>query len=117
VAAGDRRRARHHQLEHLVANAALIAVVGHGVGEPPDDAELSLRLAEQEQAGVGRLVAAGEIDCELLAADGWQVEGKQRIVGHGGCGARLVREAHRQDNDLLRESRTLHHSRQTPSHD
>jgi hypothetical protein len=34
-------------------NAALIAVVGHGAGEPPADAELALRLAQQEQAGVG----------------------------------------------------------------
>jgi hypothetical protein len=23
----------------------------------------------------------------------WQVEGKQRILGHGGCGAGLIREA------------------------
>ena len=100
-----------------MANAALIAVVGHGVGEPPAYAELALRLAQQQQTGVGRLVAARKIDCELLAADGWQVEGKQRIVGHGGCGARLIREARRQDNDLLRELRTLRHSRQTLSHD
>jgi hypothetical protein len=54
-----------------MANAVLIAVVGHGSSKPPAYAELALRLAEQEQAGVGRLVAAEEIDCELLAADGW----------------------------------------------
>jgi hypothetical protein len=34
----------------------------------------------------------------------WQVEGKQRILGHGGCGAGLIREATRRSNDLLRVS-------------
>src|SRR5262245_29838824 len=53
VAAGDRRRARHHQLKHPVANAALIAAVGHGVGEPPAYAELAFRLAQQQKTGVG----------------------------------------------------------------
>jgi hypothetical protein len=81
------------------------------IGEPPDP-QLSRSHAQR-----WRLVAARKIHCELLAADGWQVEGKQRIVDHGGCGAGLIRKAHRQDNDLLRESRTLRHSRQTPSHD
>jgi hypothetical protein len=54
--------------------------------------------------------AAVKIDCEFLAADSWQVEGKQRIVGHGGCGARLIREATRRNNDLLRESLASRHS-------
>jgi hypothetical protein len=35
---------------------------------------------KQQQAGIGRLVAAIKIDCEFLAVDGWQVKGKQRIV-------------------------------------
>ena len=48
--------------------------------------------AQQQQAGIGRLVAAVKIDCEFLAADRWKVEGKRCIVGHGGCGARLIRE-------------------------
>jgi hypothetical protein len=41
----------------------------------------------------------------------WQVEGKQRIVGHGGCGAGLIREATGRANDLLRESASSRHSR------
>lgn len=57
--------------------AALIAAGEHGLGQPPDDAELALRLAQQQQAGVGRLGTAREIDCELLAAEGWQ------HLGHG----------------------------------
>ena len=30
-----------------------------------------------------------EINCELLAPDGWQIEIGEHIVGHGGCGARV----------------------------
>jgi hypothetical protein len=41
----------------------------------------------------------------------WQVEGKQRIVGHGGCGTGLIRKATRRSNDLLRESASSRHSR------
>src|SRR6202011_2179514 len=48
---------------------------------------------QQQQTGIGRLVAAVKIYCEFLAADTWKVEGKRRIVGHGGCGARLIRDA------------------------
>jgi hypothetical protein len=51
-----------------------------------------------------------------VAADGWQVEGKRRIVGHGGCGAGLIREATCRNNDLLRESRPLRHRRRKNSH-
>jgi hypothetical protein len=56
------------------------------------------------------LIAAFEIDGEFLAADGGQIERKQRIVGHGGCGTRLIREATRWNNDLLRESAAFRQS-------
>ena len=91
--AGDRGGARHHQLEHRVADAAGVAPIGHRRGQPPADTKLALGFAQQQQAGVGGLVAAGKIHCEFLAVDGWQVEGKQCIVGHGGCGGGLIREA------------------------
>jgi hypothetical protein len=57
------------------------------------------------------LVAAVKINCEFLTADRWKVEGKQRIVAHGGCGARLIHGAVCFDNDLLRESRPWRYSR------
>jgi hypothetical protein len=53
---------------------------------------------------------------EFLAPDRWKVEGKQRIVGHGGCGGGLIRDATCLDNDLLRESLASCHSRLAISH-
>jgi hypothetical protein len=60
----------------------------------------------QQQAAIGRLVAAVKINCEFLTADRWKVERKQRIVVHGGCGGALMHIAIRRNNDLLRESRS-----------
>ena len=111
VAAGDRRGARHHHLEHRVPDAIWIATIRHRIGEPTAHTELALRLPEQQQAAVRRLVAAVKIHCEFLAADTWKVKGKRCSVGHGGCGARLIRDATRLDTDLLRESLALRHSR------
>ncbi len=54
-----------------VPDAGLVAPVGHGVGQPPAHAKPPLSLAQQEQTSVGGLVAALEINCELLALDGW----------------------------------------------
>ena len=111
VAARDRRDARHHHLEHLVTDAARIAAIRHRIGKPSAHPELALRLPQQQQTGVRRLVAAVKIHCEFLALDRWQVEGKRCSVGHGGCGARLIRDAIRLNTDLLRESLALRHSR------
>jgi hypothetical protein len=51
---------------------------------PRWEPKLPLDLAQQKQAPVRGLAAAFEINCELLAPDGWQVEGEGLIVGHGG---------------------------------
>jgi hypothetical protein len=68
---------------------------------------LPMKMSEAQRSG---LVAAIKIHCEFLAPRSWQVEGKQLIVGHGGCGARLIRDATCLDNDLLRESLACRHS-------
>jgi hypothetical protein len=39
----------------------------------------------------------------FLAPDRWKIEGKQRIVAHGGCGGGLMHIAVRWNTDLLRE--------------
>jgi hypothetical protein len=71
VAAGNRRDPRHHHLEHIMTDAARIAPVRHRGGEPPAHPELVLRLPQQQQTGIRRLVAALKIDCEFLAMDRW----------------------------------------------
>jgi hypothetical protein len=111
VAASDRRCARHHHLKHCVEDAIGIASIRHRLSKPSANTELALRLAQQQQPGVAGLVAARKIDCEFLAVDGWQVEWKQRIVGHGGCGAALIPWQLVGTTICLCESATSHHSR------
>jgi hypothetical protein len=94
-----------------VPDAVRIAAIRHRIGKSPAHTELALRLPQQQQTAIGRLVAAVKIHCEFLAAHTWKVEGKRRIVGHGGCGARLIRDAIRLNTDLLRESLASRHSR------
>ena len=36
---------------------------------------------EQQHARIRRLIAAVEINCELLPRDGWKIEGKLRSIG------------------------------------
>jgi hypothetical protein len=45
VTAGDGEGARRDQLDHLMPDAALVAPIGHCVGESPTDTEPPLRLA------------------------------------------------------------------------
>src|SRR5262245_28060763 len=80
LAARDGCDARHHHLEHIVPNAARIAAIRHRIGKSSAHPELALRLPQQQQAAVRRLVAAGKIHCEVLALDRWQVKGKVASV-------------------------------------
>jgi hypothetical protein len=111
MAAGNRRDPRRHQFKHSVPDTAQISALRHRIGKPPAYPKLAFRLPQQQQAAVRRLVAAVKIDCEFLAMHRWQIEGKHSIVGHGGCGARLIRDATCLDNNLLRESLVPRHSR------
>ena len=51
------------------------------------------------------------VKIKSVAMDRWQVEGKQRIVDHDGCGAPLIRDATCLDNTLLCESGAPRHGR------
>lgn len=93
VAAADRQRAGLDQLDERMLDPGWITAIGQAGGEPRADAGCALGLAQQQEAAVRGLVAAIEIDCELLAADGWKIEGKQRSFGHGGVAPRFGREA------------------------
>jgi hypothetical protein len=59
----------------------------------PAHPELALRRSQQQQTAIRQLIAASKINCEFLAPDRWKVEGKQRIVAHGGCGGGLMHVA------------------------
>ena len=90
VSARDRGHALHHHLEHRMQDAVRIAAIRHRRRKPTAHTKLALRLAQQQQPGIGRLGATVKIYCEFLALDGWQVEGERRIVGHGGRGVGLI---------------------------
>jgi hypothetical protein len=87
IAAGDRRDTRHHHFEHRVSDAVCIAAIGHRVGKSPAYTERALFFSQQQEPATGGLVAAVKINCELLAADRWKIEGKRRM--------RLVTEGRR----------------------
>ena len=72
-----------------------VAPVPDTTRRPLGQTEAPFRLAQQDQAVIGRDQAAVEGGRYLLAPDGWQMEGKKAIVaivGYGGRGALVVRE-------------------------
>jgi hypothetical protein len=115
VAAADPEHARFDDLAQPMADARRIAPVPQRRGKPGKDAGLLLGATQQQHAGVRRLVAAIEIDCEFLGANRWQLEGKWRSVGHG-CGARWYNAARRINTDLLRDLKALRYSHTIIAH-
>jgi hypothetical protein len=69
-------------------------------GQTVGQAEAAFRLAQQHQAAVQGDRATAERLRRLFATEGWKIEGKKGIVGHGGCGRSIVRVEDRLDNDL-----------------
>jgi hypothetical protein len=51
-------------------------------------------------------------ESRFLATDGWKIEGKKGIVGHGGCGKSVVRVEGRLDNEFLHDFNELRYTRQ-----
>src|SRR4029079_2587717 len=81
-------------LEHRVPDALRIAPIRHRCRKPPAHPELALHRTQQQQTAIRRLIATSKINCEFLAPDRWKLEGKQRIVAHGGFGGGLIHIAH-----------------------
>jgi hypothetical protein len=91
-------------------DAIPIAAIRHRCRKPLAHTKLALRLAHQQQLGIGGLIASVEIYCDFLAM-------KRRIFAHGGCGALRLHKAVRLDTDLLCESGTSRYSRRKISTD
>jgi hypothetical protein len=68
-----------------------IAPVPQASGQTLGKTQATLRLAQQHQAAVGGDQATVEGRRHFLATDGWKVEGKKAMIGHGGCGKSVVR--------------------------
>ena len=108
-AAGDREHTEAQHGGKGMDDLCLIAPIADAACQRVGQAQAALRLAQQDKPAVRRDQAAIEGGGHLLALDGWQMEGKKAIVGHGGCGALVVREERRVDNEFLPYSNELRH--------
>jgi hypothetical protein len=104
VAVGDRRSTRHHHFEHRVSHPIRFAAIGHRVRKTPAHTELAPASRTSSRPPLEDWLPPLKSTVSFLRQTAGRSKGKQRIVGHGGCGARLMREALCQSNDLLRES-------------
>ena len=100
------------EMPGLSLDLRCFASVPESGGQPIGQPETALGLALQQQAAVRGNQAAVEGHRQPLAANGWNIEGKKSIVGHGGCGAFVGRVEIRLDNDFLHDFNELCHARQ-----
>ena len=89
----------------------LIAPVADTACQRVGQAQVALRLAQQDEPAVRRDQAAIEGGTHLLALDAWQIEGEKAIVGHGGGGIFVVRRGRRLDNEFLLDGNGLRYVR------
>jgi len=112
VAAGDGQHPKAQHLGQAMGNQSWIAPVPETTGQKVGQAEAALRLAQQYQAAVRGDQATVECRRHLLATNGWKIEGKKAIVGHGGCGKSVARAERRLGNDFPSNSTELRYARQ-----
>jgi hypothetical protein len=114
MAARNRRRTRHHHLEHRVPHPVRIPPIRHRRRKPPAHPEPAFRRSQQQQTAIRRLIAAVKINGELRWTDG-RSKGSS-VASVGGCGPGLIHDAIRSNTDLLRESLVSCHSRLSIPH-
>ena len=88
IAAGDRQHARAQDVRHAVGYQERVARIGDQRRESPRNPEPALGRGQQQNAAVGRHASAIKGGGDFLAANRWEIERKQGIFGHGGCGSR-----------------------------
>ena len=111
VAAGDGQHAKAQYLGQAMGDQRRIAPVPEAIGQKIGETDAAFRLAQKHQAAVRGDQATVECRRHLLATDGWKIEGKKAIVGHGGCGKSVVRFERRLGNDFLRDFNELRYAR------
>ena len=111
VTAGDRQHAEAEHGRERVDHLRLIAPVADAACQGLGAAQAAFRLAQQDEAAVGRDQTAIEGGAHLLALDAWQIEGEKAIVGHGGRGVLVVRRGRRLDNEFLPDGNGLRYVR------
>ena len=89
----------------------LIASVRDAARQRFGAAQSALRLAQQDKPAVRGDLAGVEGGAHLLARDGWQINGKKAIVGHGGRGLFVARKESRFNNEFLPNANGLRHVR------
>ena len=93
------------------SDPAGIAPVLHAGRQPARQPQTPVRLAQEQQAAIGRNGTAIETRGDFLAANGWKIEEKKAIVAHGGCRS-CWSAGNRLDNELLHQINKLRYIRQ-----
>ena len=112
VAAGDGEDARAQDVIDAVGDEGGVARVGDQVRQLHRDPQLLLHHAEQQDATVGGDAPAVEGGGQFLAADGWKIKRRDRIVAHGGCGSMRWRGQDGFDTQSLNAFSILRDTRQ-----
>ena len=112
VAAGDGENAGTQDVINAVGHQGGVARVGDRCCQLRCDPQLPFYRAEQQDAAVGGDAPAIEGGGQFLAADGWKIKRRDRIVGHGGCGSMRWRGQDGFDTQSLNTFSILRDTRQ-----
>src|SRR4051794_21543396 len=112
VAAGDGEDARAQDVIDAVGHQGGVARVRDQSRQLRRDPQLPFYRAEQQDAAIGGDTSAIEGGGQFLAADGWKIKRRDRIVGHGGCGSMRWRGQDGFDTQSLNALSVLRDTRQ-----
>ncbi len=93
-------------------DAALVAGIGNAVGETPGYLHHPFRLGQQQHTTIRCQPSAIERRRHFLAANGWESETGNAIVGHGGRGTFCPGSEGRLGNYSLHQISRLSYVRQ-----
>ena len=112
IAAGDRQDPRLQDVGNTVDDTALVAGVGNTARQAPGNAHHALRLGQQQHAAIRCQPPAIERRRHLLAANRWESEPGNAILGHGRRGTFCPGSEGRLSNHSLHQISRLSYARQ-----